>query len=132
MGLAQELRPSVSAGLWTLRTTEERNIQLHFLDFDVEATYDMVEVRDGVGPASSLLGEDLTFLRFFPSAVDVDHRSALSPAVLTGSQGPIGDFYSTTNEMAVWFFTDASGSGRGFRANFTSGVRLGSPGVDAV
>ncbi|CAF97271.1 unnamed protein product, partial [Tetraodon nigroviridis] len=113
--------------LWTLRTTEERNIQLHFLDFDVEATYDMVEVRDGAGPASSLLGEDLTFLRFFPSAVDVDHRSALSPAVLTGSQGPIGDFYSTTNEMAVWFFTDASGSGRGFRANFTSGVRLGSP-----
>ncbi|TNM84403.1 hypothetical protein fugu_008581 [Takifugu bimaculatus] len=89
--------------LWTLHTTEGRNIQLHFLDFDVEATYDMVEVRDGAGPDSTLL------------------------AVLTGSEGPARDFYSVTNKMAVWFFTDSSGSGRGFRANFTSGVNLGSP-----
>lgn len=47
-----------SAGLWTLHATDGRNIQLHFLDFDVEATYDMVEVRDGAGPESTLLGED--------------------------------------------------------------------------
>lgn len=62
------LMSSVPAGLWTLHTTEGRNIQLHFLDFDVEAAYDTVEVRDGAGPDSALLGEDLLFPRFlFPS-----------------------------------------------------------------
>ncbi|CAK6981349.1 LOW QUALITY PROTEIN: enteropeptidase [Scomber scombrus] len=89
--------------VWTLHAVRGRNIQLHFLDFDVESTNDMVEVRDGAGPNSTLL------------------------AVLTGSTGPAHDFFSTTNEMTVWFFTDRSGSGRGFRANFTSGVKLGSP-----
>lgn len=127
--MAKELRSCVAAGLWTLHTTEGRNIQLHFLDFDVEATYDMVEVRDGAGPDSTLLGEDLIFLHFFPLMVEVYHSFALSPAVLTGSKGPSWDFYSTTSEVAVWFFTDSSGSGRGFRANFTSGINLGSPGT---
>nr|XP_046266540.1 enteropeptidase [Scatophagus argus] len=89
--------------LWTLHTTEGRNIQLHFLDFDVEATYDVVEVRDGAGPNSLLL------------------------AVLTGSDGPAHDLFSTTNQITVWFFTDVSGHSRGFKANFTSGVNLGSP-----
>ncbi|KAM4726936.1 enteropeptidase [Anableps anableps] len=89
--------------LWTLHAPEGENIQLHFLDFDVEATYDMVEVRDGAGPKSTLL------------------------AVLTGSTGPAHDLFSTSNQMTVWFFTDSSDSGRGFRANFTCGVKLGSP-----
>lgn len=53
----------------------------------------------------------------------------MSPAVLTGSRGPARDFYSATNKMEVWLFTDSSGSGRGFRANFTSGVHLGSLGT---
>lgn len=30
--------------------------------------------------------------------------------------------------MTVWFYTDSGGFGRGFRANFTSGVNLGSQG----
>uniref|UniRef100_A0A3Q3IQH3 Transmembrane serine protease 15 n=1 Tax=Monopterus albus TaxID=43700 RepID=A0A3Q3IQH3_MONAL len=89
--------------LWTLHSAEGQKIQLHFLDFDVEVTYDMVEVRDGAGPNSTLL------------------------AVLTGSDSPTHDLFSTTNQMTVWFFTDDSGHGRGFRANFTSGVNLGSP-----
>uniref|UniRef100_A0A8D3DHP2 Transmembrane serine protease 15 n=1 Tax=Scophthalmus maximus TaxID=52904 RepID=A0A8D3DHP2_SCOMX len=89
--------------LWTLHTVQGQNIQLHFLDFNIEATYDVVEVRDGAGPNSTLL------------------------AVLTGDDGPAHDLFSTTNQMTVWFFTDSSGHSRGFRANFTSGVDLGSP-----
>ncbi|XP_029375546.1 enteropeptidase [Echeneis naucrates] len=88
--------------LWTLHTVEGLNIQLHFMDFDVEATFDVVEVRDGAGPNSTLL------------------------AVLTDS-GHARDLFSTTSQMTVWFYTDDSGHGRGFRANFTSGVNLGSP-----
>ncbi|KAF1378036.1 hypothetical protein PFLUV_G00185420 [Perca fluviatilis] len=94
--------------LWTLHATEGRSLQLHFLDFDVEATYDVVEVRDGAGPHSTLL------------------------AVLTGSDGPAHELFSTTNQMSVWLFTDESGHSRGFRANFTSGVGLGSPAACAV
>ncbi|XP_035846915.1 enteropeptidase [Sander lucioperca] len=94
--------------LWTLHAAEGRSLQLHFLDFDVEATYDVVEVRDGAGPHSTLL------------------------AVLTGSDGPAHDLFSTTNQMSVWLFTDGSGHGRGFRANFTSGVGLGSPAACTV
>ncbi|XP_029283462.1 enteropeptidase-like, partial [Cottoperca gobio] len=93
---------------WTLHANGGHNIQLHFLDFDVEATYDVVEVRDGAGPYSTLL------------------------AVLTGSDGPTHKLFSTTNQMTVWFFTDSSVHGRGFRANFTSGVNLGSPAACAV
>uniref|UniRef100_A0A3Q3G4R2 Transmembrane serine protease 15 n=1 Tax=Labrus bergylta TaxID=56723 RepID=A0A3Q3G4R2_9LABR len=89
--------------LWTLHTTEGHNIQLHFLDFEIEASYDVVEVRDGAGPNSTLV------------------------AVLTGSSGPAHDLFSTSNQMTVWFFTDSSGYRRGFNANFTSGVNLGSP-----
>nr|NP_001098368.1 enteropeptidase-1 [Oryzias latipes]BAF57203.1 enteropeptidase-1 [Oryzias latipes] len=88
--------------LWTLHAEKGQNIQLHFLDFDVEATYDVVEVRDGAGLNSTLL------------------------AVLSGSDGPTHDLYSTDNQMTVWFYTDSGGFGRGFRANFTSGVNLGS------
>ncbi|KAM7373803.1 hypothetical protein PAMP_006506 [Pampus punctatissimus] len=88
--------------VWTLHAVQGRNIQLHFLDFDVEETFDFVEVRDGAGPNSTSL------------------------AILTGSDGPAHDLFSTTNQMTVWFFTDKSGYGRGFRANFTSGIELGS------
>ncbi|KAM9332726.1 enteropeptidase [Pholidichthys leucotaenia] len=88
--------------VWTLHAEEDHNIQLHFLDFDVEATYDVVEVRDGAGTNSTIL------------------------AVLSGS-GPTHDLFSTTNQMTLWFYTDKSGNGRGFRANFTSGVGLGLP-----
>uniref|UniRef100_A0A3P8X2E2 Enteropeptidase-like n=1 Tax=Cynoglossus semilaevis TaxID=244447 RepID=A0A3P8X2E2_CYNSE len=89
--------------LWILHAPPNHNIQLHFMDFDVESTYDVVEVRDGAGPNSTLL------------------------AVLTGMVGPAHDLFSTANQMTVWLFTDSSGSGRGFRANFTSGLDLGSP-----
>ncbi|KAI3374082.1 hypothetical protein L3Q82_022648 [Scortum barcoo] len=99
---------NMASCLWTLHTSKGLNIQLHFLDFDVEATYDVVEVRDGAGPNSTLL------------------------AVLTGNSGPAHDLLSTTNQMTVWFFTDESGYGRGFKANFTSGVNLGSPAPCAV
>nr|XP_061817724.1 enteropeptidase-like [Nerophis lumbriciformis] len=88
---------------WTLHTSHGRNIQLHFLDFDVEANFDMVEVRDGAGPNSTSL------------------------VVLTGSKVPARDIFSTTNQVTVWFFTDSSVNGRGFKANFTSGLNLGSP-----
>ncbi|XP_038564152.1 enteropeptidase isoform X1 [Micropterus salmoides] len=94
--------------LWTLHASEGQNIQLHFLDFEVESTYDVVEVRDGAGSKSTLL------------------------AVLTGRDGPAHDLFSTTNQVTVWFFTDESGHGRGFSANFTSGVNLGSPAPCAV
>ncbi|KAG8008353.1 Macrophage colony-stimulating factor 1 receptor 2, partial [Nibea albiflora] len=89
--------------LWTLHTTKGQNIQLHFLDFDVEEVFDVVEVRDGAGPSSTIL------------------------AVLTGSERPTHDLFSTTNQMSVWFFTDSFNEGRGFAANFTSGVNLGLP-----
>lgn len=48
---------SSAAGLWTLHAVEGKNIQLHFLDFDIEAINDVVEVRDGAGSNSTLLGE---------------------------------------------------------------------------
>ncbi|CAN9501226.1 unnamed protein product [Ophioblennius macclurei] len=90
--------------LWTLHAKVGQNIQLHFADVNIEDSYDLVEVRDGAGPNSTLL------------------------AVLTGTDGSAQDFYSTTNQMTVWFFTDASGhSDRGFQANFTSGIGLGLP-----
>ncbi|XP_070839491.1 enteropeptidase [Chaetodon trifascialis] len=88
--------------LWTLHTREGQNIQLHFLNFDIKSYVDIVEVRDGTGPNSTLL------------------------AVLTGSDGLAQDLFSTTNQMTVWFFMDDANYGQGFRANFTSGVNLGS------
>uniref|UniRef100_A0A672FYF8 Transmembrane serine protease 15 n=1 Tax=Salarias fasciatus TaxID=181472 RepID=A0A672FYF8_SALFA len=90
--------------IWTLHADVGQNIHLHFADVDIEESYDMVEVRDGAGPDSTLL------------------------AVLTGTDVSAQDFYSTTNQVTVWFFTDSSGhSDRGFKANFTSGVGLGLP-----
>uniref|UniRef100_A0A667XU66 Transmembrane serine protease 15 n=1 Tax=Myripristis murdjan TaxID=586833 RepID=A0A667XU66_9TELE len=89
--------------VWTLHAREGWNIRLHFLDLDVEATYDIVEVRDGAGPNSALLG------------------------VFTGSPSPSPDLFSTANQMTVRFYTDKSGHGRGFKANFTSGLNLGVP-----
>lgn len=100
----------------------------------------MVEVRDGAGPNSTLLGEVV----FYPqssaalsSPEDVQVNFTLTqvitslflsyPAVITGN-GPTHDFFSTANQVTVWFYTDSSVSGKGFRANFTSGVNLGSPG----
>lgn len=163
------------AGVWTLRAMPGRNIQVHFLDLDVEENYDIVEVRDGVGPNSTSLGEPrvISSLRprasvvFLPKPTEhvslIEHRAIVhecdclsvhmrpgsdwqsraegcmahfgiclvdSPliAILTGSGGPAHDLFSTSNRVTVWFFTDSSGSGRGFKANFTSGVGLGSPG----
>lgn len=51
--------------MWTLHATAGSNIQLHFLDFDTEATHDMVEVRDGAGPNSILLGEDVIYTQSY-------------------------------------------------------------------
>uniref|UniRef100_A0A8K9Y3E0 Transmembrane serine protease 15 n=1 Tax=Oncorhynchus mykiss TaxID=8022 RepID=A0A8K9Y3E0_ONCMY len=92
--------------LWTLHAREGWNILLHFLDFDVESTYDMVEVRDGAGPQS-----ELVFLS----------------GVFTGTDATFPDVISTANQITVIFFTDSTGYGRGFRANFTSGLALGMP-----
>uniref|UniRef100_A0A6Q2YS89 Transmembrane serine protease 15 n=1 Tax=Esox lucius TaxID=8010 RepID=A0A6Q2YS89_ESOLU len=89
--------------LWTLHARDGWNIQLHFLDFDVEPIDDVVEVRDGAGPASELLG------------------------VFTGFDATIPDVISTANQITVIFSTDISGHGRGFHANFTSGLALGRP-----
>ncbi|XP_036379703.1 enteropeptidase [Megalops cyprinoides] len=89
--------------VWTLHTEAGRNIQLHFLDFDLEAVFDTVEVRDGPEWESELLG------------------------VFTGGDATFADVFSTTNQMTVVFFTDSLGYGRGFRANFTSGFGLGQP-----
>ncbi|CAL8362160.1 unnamed protein product [Lota lota] len=89
--------------LWTLHAREGWNIQLHFLYFDVEATFDLVEVRDGSGPDSRLLG------------------------VFTGTDRPSPDLVSTANQVTVRFLTDSSGAAGGFQAHFTSGLNIGSP-----
>ncbi|KAK2886672.1 enteropeptidase [Channa argus] len=89
--------------LWTLHAVEGRNIQLHFLDFNIEETKDIVEVRDGAEHNSTLL------------------------AILTGRDNLTHDLFSTTNQMTVWFYTDDSVQVGGFKANFTTGIGLGSP-----
>ncbi|KAL7843873.1 hypothetical protein SRHO_G00224120 [Serrasalmus rhombeus] len=88
--------------LWTLHAEEGQNIQLHFQDFALEASYDVVEVRDGVEPNSTLLGV-LTGGRVFP------------------------DLFSRSSQMSVWFYSDSSGNDRGFLANFSTGFDLGQP-----
>ncbi|KAL2093195.1 hypothetical protein ACEWY4_010507 [Coilia grayii] len=88
--------------VWNLHTHAGRNLQLHFLDFALEMGYDVMEVRDGPEPGAKLLG------------------------VFTGERS-FPDVFSTANQMTVMFFTDSSGNDRGFRANFSSGVRLGQP-----
>ncbi|XP_053334760.1 enteropeptidase [Clarias gariepinus] len=87
--------------LWILHANPGQNIQLHFQDFSLEAVYDVVEVRDGVDPNSTLLN------------------------VLTGAERKFPDLYSTSSEMMVMFFSDASGNNRGFLANFSTGFNLG-------
>jgi len=44
-------------GVWYLNAENGKNIQLHFQVFDLENIYDVVEVRDGRGPNSLLLGK---------------------------------------------------------------------------
>lgn len=47
----------VCSGLWILHAKPGQNIQLHFQDFSLETAFDMLEVRDGVEPRSTLLSE---------------------------------------------------------------------------
>ncbi|XP_066502418.1 enteropeptidase [Hoplias malabaricus] len=88
--------------LWILHAGEGENIQLHFQDFALEAAHDLVEVRDGVGPHSILLGV-LTGVRVFP------------------------DLFSSSSLMTVYFNSDLTDNNRGFLANFSTGVNLGRP-----
>lgn len=44
-------------GVWYLNAEKGKNIQLHFQVFDLENIYDVVEVRDGRGSNSLLLGK---------------------------------------------------------------------------
>ncbi|XP_068072228.2 enteropeptidase [Danio rerio] len=88
--------------MWTLHAKEGQNIQLHFQDVALEASYDVLEIRDGVEPYSDLLG------------------------VLTGERS-FPDLFSTTSQMTVMLFTDAKTNNRGFLANFSAGVNLGQP-----
>lgn len=53
-------------------------------------------------------------------------RVSLS-GVFTGTDATFPDVISTANQITVMFFTDSTGYGRGFRANFTSGLALGMP-----
>ncbi|KAA0720384.1 Enteropeptidase [Triplophysa tibetana] len=93
---------SKASCMWTLHAKEGQNIQLHFQDVALEASYDILEVRDGVEPNSELL------------------------AVFTGDRS-FPDLFSKTSQMTVLFFTDSSGSERGFLANFSTGLHLGRP-----
>ncbi|KAK0146932.1 Enteropeptidase [Merluccius polli] len=85
--------------LWTLHAREGWNIRLHFLYFDLEATFDLVEVRDGSGPDSLLLG----------------------------TERPSPDLISTANQVTVRLLTDSGRTAGGFQAHFTSGLNIGSP-----
>ncbi|XP_078088037.1 enteropeptidase [Mustelus asterias] len=87
---------------WYLIAGKGKNIQLHFEDFILENIYDVLEVRDGRGKDSLLMG------------------------VYTGHQ-PISDLFSTKSEMTVYFTSDKSGTRKGFLANFTTGFHLGLP-----
>ncbi|XP_078264732.1 enteropeptidase [Rhinoraja longicauda] len=87
---------------WYLIAEKGENIQLHFEDFNLEDIYDVLEVRDGSGNDSLLMG------------------------VLTG-RGPFEDFFSTKDGMTVLFTSDKTGTRRGFQANFTTGHHLGQP-----
>ncbi|NXI60948.1 ENTK Enteropeptidase, partial [Anseranas semipalmata] len=96
--------PNQASCVWYLNAEKGKNIQLHFQAFDLEDIYDVVEVRDGRGPDSLLLGKI---------------------AVYTG-QDPLPDVFSTTNQMTVILFTDKSVTKKGFLANFTTGYHLGA------
>lgn len=49
--------------------------------------------------------------------------------MLTGAERKFPDLYSTSSEMMVMFFSDASGNMRGFLANFSTGFNLGQSGT---
>ncbi|XP_055500199.1 enteropeptidase [Leucoraja erinacea] len=120
---------------WYLIAEKGDNIQLHFEDFNVEDIYDVVEVRDGSGNDSLLMGKrnptrEPWESNFYTQRVVNLWNSNLSlafiTAVLTG-RGPFDDFYSTRNGMTVLFTSDKMGTRRGFQANFTAGYHLGQP-----
>ncbi|XP_032641901.1 enteropeptidase [Chelonoidis abingdonii] len=94
--------PHQASCVWYLNAGKGENIQLHFLYFELENIYDVVEIRDGRGADSLFL------------------------AVYTG-RNPVPDVFSTTNQMTVLFITDKSGTQKGFLANFTTGYNLGMP-----
>uniref|UniRef100_G1PBV1 Enteropeptidase n=1 Tax=Myotis lucifugus TaxID=59463 RepID=G1PBV1_MYOLU len=96
--------PNQATCVWNLNAQKGKNIQLHFQEFDLENIADVVEIRDGGGNESLLLGA----------------------AVYTGP-GPVKDVFSTTNRMTVLFITDKALTKRGFKANFTTGYGLGIP-----
>ncbi|XP_072900920.1 enteropeptidase [Hemitrygon akajei] len=87
---------------WNLIADKGKNIQLHFEDFSLQNIFDVVEVRDGRGTDSLLMG------------------------IFTG-EGPFDDLFSTKNEMTVLFTSDKTVTRRGFQANFTTGYQLGQP-----
>ncbi|KAF2974047.1 hypothetical protein EK904_011584 [Melospiza melodia maxima] len=93
--------PNLASCVWYLNAENGKNIQLHFQVFDLENIYDVVEIRDGRGPDSLLLGK-----------------------------GPLPDVFSTTNQMTVILRTDKSSAGKGFLANFTTGYHLRACTVD--
>ncbi|NXO99434.1 ENTK Enteropeptidase, partial [Certhia brachydactyla] len=99
--------PNLAFCVWYLNAENGKNIQLHFQIFDLESIHDVVEVRDGRGPDSLLLGK----------------------AVYT-EKGPLPDVFSTTNQMTVILRTDKSTTGKGFLANFTTGYHLRACTVD--
>ncbi|XP_066221989.1 enteropeptidase isoform X2 [Saccopteryx leptura] len=94
--------PNQAFCVWNLNAQKGKNIQLHFQQFDLENIADVVEIRDG-GENDSLL-----------------------TAVYTGP-GPVKDVFSTTNRMTVLFITNNVLTKEGFKANFTTGYRLGLP-----
>ncbi|NXP53058.1 ENTK Enteropeptidase, partial [Heliornis fulica] len=103
--------PNQAFCVWYLNAEEGKNIQLHFQVFDLENINDVVEVRDGRGTNSLLLGNLNTFM------------FSWKIAVYTG-QGPLPDIFSTTNQMTVIFLTNESVTKKGFLANFTTGYHL--------
>ncbi|XP_072369234.1 enteropeptidase isoform X1 [Scyliorhinus torazame] len=87
---------------WYLIAEQGKNIQIHFEDFNLENIFDVLELRDGRGKDSLLMG------------------------VYTGNR-PMNDLFSTKSEMTVFFTSDKLGTRKGFLANFTTGFHLGMP-----
>ncbi|XP_060688816.1 enteropeptidase [Hemiscyllium ocellatum] len=87
---------------WYLIADKGKNIQLHFEDFNLENIFDVLEIRDGRGKDSLLMG------------VYTGHRS-------------LNDLFSTRSEMTVFFTSDETATRSGFQANFTTGFHLGLP-----
>ncbi|XP_048396068.1 enteropeptidase [Stegostoma tigrinum] len=92
---------------WYLIADKGKNIQLHFEDFNLENIFDVLEVRDGRGEDSLLMG------------VYTGHRV-------------LNDLFSTRSEMTVFFTSDKSVTRSGFQANFTTGFHLDLPAPCAV